>query len=87
MALDVTTVDKDEKLVKGNVIIWDYHGGPNQAFYFKKVNDNNQYYIISVSTGFSMQVPGGSMDNNVQVIMSPRFGYPNEIWTLVPTDV
>lgn len=54
MTLDVTTIDQDDKYVKGNVIIYDYHGGPNQSFYFKRINNNNQYYIISVSTGFAL---------------------------------
>lgn len=36
MSLDVTTIDDGDELIKGNIIIWDYHGGPNQQFYFKK---------------------------------------------------
>jgi hypothetical protein len=39
MALDVTTSDS-EHLERGKIIIWDYHGGPNQNFYFKKVGSN-----------------------------------------------
>jgi hypothetical protein len=35
MAFDVTTID-NEKLTKGNIIVWDYHGGPNQHFYLKQ---------------------------------------------------
>lgn len=41
MALDVTTLDSEKKhLTKGNIIIWDYHGGPNQHFYFQRTKDN-----------------------------------------------
>lgn len=37
MALDVTAKDNLEKgLIKGNLIIWDYHGGPNQQFYIHR---------------------------------------------------
>ena len=36
-ALDVTTInDSDKKLKKNNLIIWDFHGGPNQLFYIKQ---------------------------------------------------
>lgn len=59
MALDVTTQDNPDKgLVKNNIIIWDYHGGPNQHFYFKKIANQPQcYYIINSSTGFTLEVP------------------------------
>ena len=49
MALDVTSVNNDsKKLKKNNMIIWDYHGGPNQLFYLKKKN-NGKFYIINCS--------------------------------------
>lgn len=51
MAIDVTTTDTED-LTKGNIIIWDYHGGPNQHFYLKKARGINEYYIINASTGF-----------------------------------
>jgi hypothetical protein len=36
-ALDITSKDDlSEGLVKGNLIIWDYHGGPNQQFYLHR---------------------------------------------------
>lgn len=36
-ALDVcTTNNSDKNLKKNNLIIWDYHGGPNQQFYIKE---------------------------------------------------
>lgn len=37
MALDVTTIDDGKDLIKGNMIVWEYHGGPNQQFYFKRL--------------------------------------------------
>ena len=36
-SLDVTTInDSDKKLKKNNLIVWDFHGGPNQLFYIKE---------------------------------------------------
>ena len=61
MALDVTTIDDGKDLIKGNMIIWEYHGGPNQQFYFKRVqNERNKFEIINVATGFSIEVPNSS---------------------------
>ncbi len=43
MALDVTSKDNlDKGLVRGNLIIWDYHGGPNQQFYIHRCAKNQQ---------------------------------------------
>ncbi len=43
MALDVTAKDNlDKGLVRGNLIIWDYHGGPNQQFYIHRCAKNTQ---------------------------------------------
>ena len=57
MALDVTTVNQEsKKLKKNNLIIWDYHGGPNQLFFFKKTKDG-RFYIINCSKGFTVEVP------------------------------
>ena len=61
-ALDVTTTnDEKKKLKKNNLIIWDYHGGPNQQFYIKlydKSKSNEKlYYIINVSKGWTVEVP------------------------------
>lgn len=62
LALDVTTIDDGDKLVKGNIIIWEYHGGPNQQFYFKRVGDN-KFQIISAATGFGLEVPNESQSD------------------------
>ena len=41
LALDVKTKDgEDAEDEKGNLILYDYHGGPNQNFYLKKVGEN-----------------------------------------------
>lgn len=72
MALDVTTLDIPEKdLKKGNIIIWDYHGGPNQHFYFKRI-EKNRYFILNSSTGFVLEIPNETMDNDIQVHVNPR---------------
>lgn len=68
MALDVTSKDDLMKgLVRGNLIIWDYHGGPNQQFYIHKCPKNpnqpnyysqntkiedEEFILINASTGF-----------------------------------
>lgn len=66
MALDVTSKDNLEKgLVRGNLIIWDYHGGPNQQFYIHRLPknqqsfnyqntgvENDEFILINASTGF-----------------------------------
>ncbi len=69
MALDVTAKDDLNKgLIRGNLIIWDYHGGPNQQFYIHRCpKTNNQqgynltqkpklkeeeFILINASTGF-----------------------------------
>ena len=53
-SLDVTTVDDPKKeLKKNNIIIWEYHGGPNQQFYIKETSPN-KYAIINVATGFTL---------------------------------
>lgn len=84
MALDITSLDiPEKKLVKNNVIIWDYHGGPNQQFYLKKISKkDDRYYILSESTGFALEVPNESRDNDVQVHVNPRGMSLGEIWTL-----
>ena len=57
-------------------MLWEFHGGPNQLFYFKKIS-GNKYYIINVATGFTIEVPENSMDD-VQIHTSPREDDPNE---------
>ena len=53
--LDVTTVNNEKKnLKKNNLIIWDYHGGPNQQYYIKEGDSKDRYYIVNVSKGFTV---------------------------------
>ena len=57
MALDVASITHEsKKLKKNNLIIWTYHGGPNQLFFFKKTKDG-RFYIINSSKGFTVEVP------------------------------
>ncbi len=88
MALDVTTIEND-KLTKGNLIIWDYHGGPNQHFYFKRAFQGlDFFYIINASTGFVVEVPNGETHDSPLQMMpidpnyNPKFGRSNQIWEL-----
>jgi hypothetical protein len=72
MALDVTSInDASKKLKKNNLIIWSYHGGPNQMFYIKE-KQNKKYNIINVSKGFTMEIPNSSGKDGVQVHVNPR---------------
>ena len=64
---------------KGNITIWDYHGGPNQHFYIKKAY-GDKYHIFSVATGFTLEVPDSSKDNEIQVHTNPRNNEENELW-------
>lgn len=60
MALDVTTIDdREQHLSQGNIIVWDYHGGPNQQFYIKKQKEG-LYKILNVATNFTLAVPNNS---------------------------
>lgn len=69
MTLDVTAKDDFNKgLIRGNLIIWDYHGGPNQQFYIHRCSKSNnqqgynfaqktkisdeEFILINASTGF-----------------------------------
>ena len=76
MALDITTIDNGKDLIKGDVIIWDYHGGPNQQFYFKR-HDDKKFEIINVATGFSLEVPDNQVKNEAQIVSNPRNRTPN----------
>ena len=59
-ALDITSVtDSGKDLRKGDVIIWEYHGGPNQTFYLKPLG-NNKMKIISAATGFPVKIKDSS---------------------------
>ena len=67
MSLDVTTLDDvDKGLEKNTLIIWDYHGGPNQRFYLSKTKEipipgttktRKFFNIINSSTGYTLNVP------------------------------
>lgn len=71
MCLDVTTINQNKhNLIKGNLIIWDYHGGPNQHFYFKKVGED-LYILINSATGHVIEVADCSRLNNEKLVVSP----------------
>lgn len=56
-ALDVTSVNDSKKgFKKNNMIIWDYHGGPNQMFYVKEERDG-KCYLINIAKGFAVKIP------------------------------
>lgn len=53
------------------MIIWDYHGGPNQHWYIRKA-EGNKYFLINVATAFTLEVPDGSHEDEIQVHTNPR---------------
>ena len=88
-ALDVTTTnDEKRKLKKNNLIIWDYHGGPNQQFYIKSYDKGSSneklYYIINVSKGWTVEVPDSNKKEGTKILANPRNDTPNELWKLQP---
>ena len=80
MALDVTTIDSDDQ-EKGAMILWDYHGGPNQQFFLKRVCDN-KFYIINIGTGFVLDVPENTT-RDVQLCMNPLTESKSQVWEFV----
>lgn len=80
-ALDVCSItDTKRNYKKNSMMIWDYHGGPNQLFYIKR--DYNGYYIINVARGFAVQPPAVTVDKNETMIARPRMGSPQEQWRI-----
>ena len=77
LVLDVTTTDMDDH-EKGAMIVWDYHGGPNQLFFLKRV-ENNKFHIINVATGFGLDVPDNS-HGDVQLCMNPLSSSASQVW-------
>lgn len=56
MCLDATSNhDPGKKLHKGNMILWEYHGGPNQQYFIK--SSGKFCRIYNASTGFALRVP------------------------------
>lgn len=80
MAFDVTTIDDEKKgYQQGDIIIWNYYGGPNQQFYFKKIS-RNKYNIINVATNFYLEVQGCSTEPNAIIESTPYSGNESEVW-------
>lgn len=83
MALDVTSVtDEKKKLRKGTMIIWTYHGGPNQQFYLLPVG-NKKVRIINAASGYSLEVPNNSSQDGAHLSVNPNNETQNEVFELV----
>jgi hypothetical protein len=81
-ALDVTSVnDQKRGLKKNNLIIWEYHGGPNQMFYVKADVDG-QCVIVNNAKGFAVKVPDSLPNEDTPMVVGPMQGAPNEKWLL-----
>jgi hypothetical protein len=79
-ALDVTSVNDEKKgFKKNNLIIWDYHGGPNQHFFINKGNDG-KCFIINIARGFAVKVPNTVPTGDkkeVNIVAGPKLNAPN----------
>ena len=63
MALDVTSVTNEGKdLEKGNLILWEYHGGPNQQYYIVPAT-GNKVRIYNAASGYPIKVPRGKKED------------------------
>lgn len=81
--LDVCSTDNPKKkLKKNNLIIWDYHGGPNQLWHFVE-KGQGQFIIVNISRGFVVKL-SDSVDKDAPLVANPYLGNPNELWTLQP---
>jgi hypothetical protein len=82
-ALDVTSVtDEKRKLKKNNLIVWTYHGGPNQNYYIKE-EGKDTYLIISNAKGFTVKIPENATENSSMEV-GPILGEAKEKWVLNP---
>lgn len=71
-SLDVTSVtDPDKDLRKGDAIIWEYHGGPNQNFYLKPMGDK-KFKLINAATGFPLKVQDSSPTDGAIIKSNPN---------------
>ena len=70
-ALDVTSVtDKSKGLRKGDMIIWQYHGGPNQGFYIKHL-EGEKVKIINAATGYPIKIVDSSTKEGATIKVNP----------------
>ena len=76
-ALDVTSeTDEKKKYKKGRLIIWEYHGGPNQQFYIMSCG-NKKVRIINAATGYSIEVPNNNTKDGSYTHVNPNCNTPN----------
>lgn len=89
MTMDVATQNQESnKLTRGNVIIWDYHGGPNQLFYIRQSLKKGAYYLVSLSTGFLVSALNqkDTYRKSIEPIsVNPPNNNDNQLWKLVPS--
>lgn len=82
-AMDVTSLtDEGKKLKKGQIIIWEYHGGPNQQFYIMPCG-NKKVRIINAASGYSLQIPNNSTKDGSYTHVNPNNNTPNEEFELI----
>lgn len=59
------------------MIIWDFHGGPNQLFYIKS-QGNGKVIIVNVARAFAIK----SNNNQKDVFAEPRTSSQGSLWVL-----
>ena len=65
----------------GNLIVYQFHGAPNQRFVFEKEGLN--YRIKSVASGKYVRVTNDDQHDNVWIRTDDK-GSKSELWTIVP---
>ena len=82
-ALDVTSVsDEKKKLKKGQLIIWEYHGGPNQQFYILPCQ-GKKVRLINAANGYSVEIPNSSTQDGSPTHVNPNNNTQNEEFELI----
>lgn len=70
--LDVTsTNDWINGYKKNDLIIYDYHGGPNQLFYIKEAYPE-VYYLMNLARGYVIRLPNPDAKSDAPTYANPR---------------
>ena len=66
-----STNDFINGLKKNNMVVNNYHGGPNQLFYIKEAGPST-YYLVNVAKGFVVRLPNHSSKSDAPVYADVR---------------
>lgn len=65
------------------LIIYDYHGGPNQKFMIAPCENNTFAFFCTFNNG-TVEVPANSNQDGAHIEVNQPNNTPNEKWTIVP---